>query len=169
VKGRSEQRGDPAGLCAGSLPSDIADVLDTHRSQVVSKLRVLSAEWELVVSMLIGEAAAVVVFARGLTDGVTRELELIERLKSLEKTTVLMIKPDNCFFEDAFGSQADWNAKRLAFEVLHEALDMRFEGRLALVQQLTDSNTEEIIERIRSQVARKEMATENPGSGAASE
>ena len=73
----------------------------------------LSAEWELVVSMLIGEAAAAVVFAEGLTDGLTRELELVEMLKSLEKTTVLIIKPDDDFAA-LFLSEADRNARHLA-------------------------------------------------------
>jgi hypothetical protein len=144
--------------------SDIADALEMDRSQVVSKLQVLSAEWELVVSMLIGEAAAVVIFTHGLTDGLTRELELVERFKSLGKTTVLTIKPDEDPLALLFDPQADQDAKRLAFEVLHEALAKRFGTRLALVQQLTGSNNEEIVERIRNQVARKKMATGSPGS-----
>ena len=99
-------------------------------------------------------------FVHGLTDGLTRELELVERFKSLGKTTVLTIKPDEDPFASLFSSQADQDAKRLAFEVLYEALAKRFGTRLALVQQLTDSNTEEIVDRIRTRVARKEQ--ENP-------
>jgi tetratricopeptide (TPR) repeat protein len=131
--------------------SYIGDALDTNPSRSVSRLRVLSAEWQLVVSMLVGQASSVVVFASRLTAGVFRELELIKRLACEEKTTVLMIEPDDNL-ELMVDSLGESDLRLLAYDVLQHALEMGFPS-LAEIRQLTDSNIQEMADRIRSQVA----------------
>jgi hypothetical protein len=107
--------------------SDIADALDLDTSRDVSKLRVLSAEWELVVSMLVAEASSIVVFVTRLADGVFKELEIIERFSCEDRTTVLMIKPD-LTLDIVASTPAETDLKVLAFDVIRHALECSFRG-----------------------------------------
>jgi hypothetical protein len=133
--------------------SDISDVTRIHISEDVCSLRVLSAEWEIVVSMLIAEAAAVVVFAQHITESLQREFDLIERLDAGEKTTVLLVEPDDLGALRAMHfSDYDEDTERLAFDVLYEVVMGRFAGGLLQMQQLHDNNRDEIIAKIRSHI-----------------
>jgi hypothetical protein len=142
---------------------DIADVLQFDRSKEVLKLRVLSCEWELVVAMLIGEAAAVVVFCQHLTDSLKQEIELIERLDAAQNTTVLMIEPDDDPFTGLFMSQAERDAKCLGFQVLYEAIAKRLQEKRVDLLRLTAANAETIAEKVGSRVGSKETGPRTSG------
>jgi hypothetical protein len=115
---------------------DIGDALQTRISARIARLRVISDEWDLVAAMLIGEASAIVFFIRTLTGGTKLEFDLIGDLEAANKTSVILIEPQDDAIEGAMLEGYDAQDRRLSFDVLSGALARRFNDALVQVEQL---------------------------------
>jgi tetratricopeptide (TPR) repeat protein len=127
--------------------SDIGDVFQMKSSRRIARLRVLANEWDLVAAMLIGEAAAIVLFSHGLSESLETELNLVKDLGVAQRMSVLLARPSDAddplqtlFRED------DKDARKLSFAVLYESLQKRFEERLVQIEEFPKD--EEEIRRI---------------------
>jgi hypothetical protein len=101
--------------------SDIGDVL-AEKPGRIAKLRILSNEWDLVAAMLIGEAAAIVIFIDSISGGTKKELELVAELSAAGKTSALLTNKGLNAFDRAILGIRDDSASQLAFQVLPEAV-----------------------------------------------
>ncbi|MEW6270339.1 MAG: hypothetical protein AB1689_13700 [Thermodesulfobacteriota bacterium] len=141
---RDEIQGRLAALVAPTAPvigvADIGDVTELGTPGDLAKLRVLSSEWELVVSMLIAAAGAIVTFVHQVTDGVRRELDLIEQLGAVGRTSIVLVEPDDADVDlkDMHLDEFDKDEQRTAYEVLYEWFRRRFGSRLVQIERWGD-------------------------------
>lgn len=121
--------------------SDIGDVFQPSTSRRIAKLRVLTNEWDVVAGMLIGQAAAIVLFAHGLSDSLETELRLITELGAGGKLSVLLASPGaNDPIENLYRTDTP-DTRLLSFAVLREVLQRRFGDRLVQLHEFPTDQT----------------------------